>query len=663
MHCCELIHFFDLPLKKELFFSLPFFLYCPAFGTISLNIWFIKRTRNEMNTLHSYILITALLIGGACSSIYAQVDGIKLKLAQNYEQSGDWQKAIPLYEELYQKENTNIIFFDALRRGYIFVKRYSDAILLVKKRLEQYPNDVSLCAHLGSIYAKASQESLAVTAWKQGIALQPNDQNTYRTLANAALESRQWGASTNIFLNGRNTLHIPTLFAFDLASIYAVTMDFTNATKEYLLLLQETEQQLPVVQSRIASYTNKADGLKAATQVIRTASTEAQENVTLKKLYAWILMEAKDYAQALELYRALDILTKANGNELFHFAEHAFRDKEYITAALAYNDILQRYKNFPQILNVQFGLAHTIEELNEATDSVAQARSTLLPFKFNYETAIAIYNEVASKQPKTELAATCYLRIAVIQNVKYNDVQAAYNALTLLQQNVPLASPLRIGGKLLHAEIYIQEGDTIKAKELLNSIIAEKRINSSQKEIASYRIAEIAYFNGSFPEAIKQLEELTKLLSTDIANDALQLKLFIDANSKSEGYILKQFAAAEFLLRQKKRKEAVSAFHTIATKYISSALADDALLRAGNVQTQMQHFPEAIRTYQQLIETQKESLLRDRSLINIAHIYSHGLKQRNKAIETYELLLQQYPHSLFADEARKQIRILRGDTL
>lgn len=184
-----------------------------------------------------------------------------------------------------------------------------------------------------------------------------------------------------------------------------------------------------------------------------------------------------------------------------------------------------------------------------------------------------------------------------------------------------------------------------------------------QKETASYRIAEIAYFNGSFPEAIKQLEELTKLLSTDIANDALQLKLFIETNSKSEGYILKQFAATEFLVRQKKNEDAIAAFLALATKYRTSALADDALIRAGEIQTKMKLYNEALQTYQQLLEEQKESMLRDRALMNIAYVYTHGLKQRTKAIETYEQLLQEYPQSLFADEARKQIRILRGDTL
>jgi outer membrane protein assembly factor BamD (BamD/ComL family) len=53
----------------------------------------------------------------------------------------------------------------------------------------------------------------------------------------------------------------------------------------------------------------------------------------------------------------------------------------------------------------------------------------------------------------------------------------------------------------------------------------------------------------------------------------------------------------------------------------------------------------------------------DRAQFRTAEILQYGLNNSAGAITAYERLLADFPQSIFASEARRRIRVLRGDTL
>jgi len=54
-------------------------------------------------------------------------------------------------------------------------------------------------------------------------------------------------------------------------------------------------------------------------------------------------------------------------------------------------------------------------------------------------------------------------------------------------------------------------------------------------------------------------------------------------------------------------------------------------------------------------------VLADDALYRRAELYENKLKDTTKAMELYQELLTNYPGSLFAADARKRYRTLRGD--
>ena len=75
------------------------------------------------------------------------------------------------------------------------------------------------------------------------------------------------------------------------------------------------------------------------------------------------------------------------------------------------------------------------------------------------------------------------------------------------------------------------------------------------------------------------------------------------------------------------------------------------------------HSDEAVKAFRFLVDSIPLSILKDRAQFRIAEIYQTILNKKTQAIEAYEKLLAQFPNSLYVEESRKRIRLLRGDNL
>ncbi|MDE3059016.1 MAG: tetratricopeptide repeat protein, partial [Bacteroidota bacterium] len=126
---------------------------------------------------------------------------------------------------------------------------------------------------------------------------------------------------------------------------------------------------------------------------------------------------------------------------------------------------------------------------------------------------------------------------------------------------------------------------------------------------------------------------------------------------------LRQYARAEFLVRQKKLNEVLGTLDDIIGTYSAAPLADDALVKKGEILVSLGEPDSALAAYRKLLADYPNSILRDKVEFRIAELYQNVFHNKEKAIQTYEQLLASYPQSLYISEARKRIRQLRGDTL
>lgn len=610
-----------------------------------------------------------LVIGFAIGTVNAQTPDLqaKFRLAQGFEQAGEWERAAELYRDLLQREAGNYTFFEGLQRMYVQLKRYDDAIDIIRQRQRLLPNDPTLCATLGTVQYRAGREPEAMKAWEEAIGMAPNSQQSYRLVATLMIENRLLDRAAEMYRKGRVACGDPYGFTIELAQLLVASMDYTGATEEFLRWLEQNPAQIAFVQNRLASFSYKDDGRAAAIRVVET-HIQKQPALRLYELLAWLQMEGKDFEQAFDVYRRIDELTGANGVAVLGFADRAFRDRAFTVASRAYREAMDRPLPAQRIPQARYGYACALKELQLAADSGnVLTRGDTGPSAgagARLTDVLAAFSGIAEAYPRTEYSARSVYQIGLIQLRHLQDLNGAARTFQLALAE-PAATPtVRHDIQLRMGELFIARADTVHAAAALQTVLAAPGATPDQTDEAQLRLAEIAFFNGRIDDALKALATISTNVQNDFANDALELQVLLQENTGGPPEALPLYGRAEFLARQHKNSEAVQILDDLVRQFPASPLVDDALLRAGALLARAGQYREAITRYDRLLtQFQETGKMPDRALFAMGEVQQFGLGDRPAAIAAYEKLLAGHAQSVLATEARKRIRQLRGDTL
>lgn len=612
------------------------------------------------------LLFAAALVQGAAAQ---QTDiATKLRLAQSFEQAGEWGRAASLYESLLEENPQSFVVVDGLRRTYSELKEYEKAINLIRQQLRSNPADDNMLTILGGLYDLSGKQQAADSLWQLVIKKDVKNAGLYRLVAAQLIDHRQYDRAIEIYLQGRAGTKNDNIFVDELASLYAALHQYDHAATEFLKLVRANPQQMSYVQSRLASFTNRPEGWQSALGVVNDAVRQSPENVQLHTILAWLLIEGKQYNGALEQYRIIDRVTKANGAELFAFAKRAAQERAYRTAQRAFQEIIGMNGSASILSYARFGYARAVEELSAESDSVAQqsgpgpvgnATAGVAETMPTFQGALSLYDAVLVDFPNSDVGMQALFRIGVIRFVRFFDLDGAAKAFDAIR-NLPFNPPLQQEAVMRLAEVEIAKNDLKRAREEYTQLL---RMTSDQnRDKLLFRLAELNYFQGGFDSASTMLQKLGNTLRSDEANDALQLLYFIQENRPS-GDALGEFARADLLVRQRKYSEALTRFQALTVRYPSVSLVDDAVMRVAELQLLLNHPDDALSVFRRIVVDMPTSVLRDRAQMRIAEVYENRMKDKAKALEAYEKVLELFPTSLFVEEARKRIRILRGDAL
>jgi TolA-binding protein len=180
---------------------------------------------------------------------------------------------------------------------------------------------------------------------------------------------------------------------------------------------------------------------------------------------------------------------------------------------------------------------------------------------------------------------------------------------------------------------------------------------------ARFKNARLSYFNGDFQWAQAQFDVLKASTSKLIANDALDLSVFImdNLNLDTTSDAISLYSAAEMLMFQNKFDDAFLKLDTLRRGFPEHSLQDDILYLEAQIYEKKRNWTKAAELYQQVVDKYKEDIRADNSLYALAQIYETRLNDLEKAKTLYEKIFIDYSGSVFAVEARKRFRFLRGD--
>ena len=613
-----------------------------------------------------FILLTFLLV--LCSQASAQTqDAVnKFRLAQSFEQGGEYDRACQLYGDLARVDSVNYAYFDGLRRCYEQLKNYGAAIAISLRRLNQQPNDVNTMATLGALYYKSGNETRADSVWNAAIAAMPKNVSCYIAVSTVQSDNRLFEKSIATYLRGRKEIGEPTLFVGELAMLYSMMMEYAEATHEYLTILSLNEHEINLVESRLAAFTSKEDGLAAATKAVEEAVAGQPRNVAFRRLLLWLYMEGKRFDRAYEVAKEVDESISSNGAEMISFAGLVFNERSYDVAAKAYRFSIEKYPTMPQLSNAKFGYARAMEELGAAADTTNGVRSSadarVSESQAGNRGAMELYLSLSKEYPYSEISVQALYRAGLMQYKRYFDLDAA---LEILDSLLTLPSARQMAPVILGTtgEINVAEGKLEKAAHRYSSAMSSPFALPEEKTQAQFHLAEIQYFECRFDSASSILREIAQTLSDDESNDAILLLHFIKENQAGYADALKEYARAALLERQMKFSEAIPVLTSIVQAFADAPLVENALIKKAELSVVVGQNNEALAAYQKLLSDYPKSILRDKAQFGIGEVYQFQLKEKDKAIHAYEEFLASYPNSLLIEQARKRIRELRGDVL
>jgi tetratricopeptide (TPR) repeat protein len=162
-----------------------------------------------------------------------------------------------------------------------------------------------------------------------------------------------------------------------------------------------------------------------------------------------------------------------------------------------------------------------------------------------------------------------------------------------------------------------------------------------------------------------QLDALKGATTQLISNNAIRLALTITENLgiDSNYDALNRFANAELLISQNKLEQAERELDSIPALYPGHSLSDDILMQKAIIREKQLRFNDAVELYNTLIVAFNHDILTDNAWYNLGLLYENKIGDKTKAKAAFEKIIQDFPGSIYAIDARVHYRKLRGDNI
>jgi len=607
------------------------------------------------------ILVTVLVLPRA--SVAQRIDSTQVaryQLADSFLRAGQFDRAISLLEDLYATHPGVYAFFDKLKQAYESVKRYDDALAIIDEKLAGAANATIMAEKARLLYVSGSEDE-AKARWNDIINLDPNNHNYYRIVYQSLVLVRLFDYAIETLVQGRYRLDNPSLFQAELAYMYSITGQYEPAMEEYLRSLAADPRQIGVIRSRLSRYTDQEEAVRSSIAATTRAVRSDPLNRSFREILGWLYIEGGMYRQAFDAFRAIDRLEQENGIVLFSFAQTAADAAAFDVALEAYSEILNRYPEAPVAAQALIGIAEMHESWGNKNQEKAVDSSGNRLAAPHYDQALATYESFIQKYSTNPFYPEILRRIGHLQlDVFYNTSEAVATFQEVVDNYSTSRAADRAEYDLGRAAILRNDLDDAY---LRFSRLKDRLLIGELAEQTRYETAMVHFYRGDFEAALTLAEVMDVNTSTDIANDAIALKVLLLENRGPDSLDapLRQYASALRLRRQRHSLASLDTLTSIVAHYGDHALADEAKFLGAEILRDLGQYDAAFEAFAALPLLHPRSFLADQSLFAAAEIQEQNLNNQQEAIDLYTRLLNTYPASLLANKTRHRIRRLRGD--
>lgn len=596
-------------------------------------------------------IIFIILISFLTASSWAQDS----RLANQYYNTGEYEKAAVLYEELFESNNNNSYYFNRYINCLLALEEYAECEKAIKKQLKKRPKDLYLYVTFGSMYEQMFDIEKADEQYALAISKLYDSRGVITQLGNAFISLAKYDYAIEVFEKGISMLKNEDSFSYNLGDLYRRKGEKQKMISNYLASVGERPERMGTVQTIFQRSLEEEDIDILLTELYQKVQ-QYPDVIEYIEMLEWTFIQRKDYTRALRQAKALDKRLAENGTRVFNLGQISSNAGEYPTAIDAFDYILnEKGQNSPFYFEAK--RQKLVNKRKLITSNFEYTQEDLLDLEKEYK-------EFIDRIGMNAQSGFLVIELARLKAEYLDNLQGAISLLDSLISFQGINKYILSNAKLTLGDYYLMTGDIWEASLLYSQVDKDFR-EDYLGEQARFKNALLSYYNGDFEWAQAQLDILKASTSKLISNDAIDRSVFILDNMGVDSIVepLEMYAATELLLFQNKYDEALLKMDSIKQLFGGHALRDDILYVEANIYTHLKDYDKAIKAYNEIITLHTEEIRCDNAIYELGMLYENQLGEPTKAMELYEKLFIEFSNSTFAVDARKRFRFLRGDQL
>lgn len=577
----------------------------------------------------------------------------KINLANEYYEMGEVEKAVNLYEDLVKNPRNIPLIHNNYFEILINTGEFKTAEKYINDRIKSQPDQMLYAIDKGKIYERQA-DSLKEEKYFDGLFEQiESDDRKLRLAAQYLIRNQMLEYAERLYHKGRAYKKDSSVFALELATVYRMMNKKDRMVREYLNFVNENPNNLPYVKNVLQNYLSSNEDLESFEKLLYDLVQKDPDNDIYSDLLIWTNIQERNFYGAFIQARAYDLRKGKQGNDILDVGLIALENKDY-QSALDIFDYLA--KNYKQAYIYPIAKRYKIKAREELV------KNTYPVDKKEIRALANDYTNLVRELGINSRTAEALLSKARLHAFYLDENDSAINILNTII-NIPRISPeLKAQCKLDLGDIYLLQGEPWESA-LLYAQVEKSQKDSKIGYEAKLKSAKLWYYKGDFKLAQENLNVLKQATSREISNDAIELSLVIKDNSglDSSDFLLKKYARVELMLFQNKKIEALDTLMDMYENNSADYLADEILWLEAKILMELGEFQQSINQLDIIIEKYPEEIYGDDAFFRKAEIYDYHLKDIDKAKQLYQEFLKKYPGSIYAADARKRFRMLRGD--
>ena len=580
-------------------------------------------------------------------------DGIQL--AAEYFQQGDLEKAKVLYDELAASPyNTQLISSNYLAL-LAALDETKEAETFLREAIKKFPSNMQYKANLAALYNKSDNEQ-KFESYIQNLKKEAGSNPfQYSILAQYLVNEELYLEAIDFFQKSRELRGDISIHALELASIYRIIDEKSLMIEEYLNYASDSPNRLSYVKNLLQNFIQEEEDLNELEMTLIRKMQEDPDDIKFPELLIWVELQRKNFFGAFVQARAIDKRSEQAGDRTMQIGKIALDNRAYGDAEEIFAYVAKQYPYGRNYSNAKKYWMEAREQKIKNSYPVDPEEIRALTKQYEL-----LYQELYPSRTAFEA-----LRSKALLHAFYLDeIEKASQLLNQLVSN-PNAGQLLISkSKLDLGDIYLLKGEPWEST-LLYSQVEKSNKSSSLAYEAKLRNARLNYFTGNFALAKGHLDILKKNTTRDISNDAIALGMLITDNTALDttDQVMQEFADIELLIFQNKKDSAKNGLIRMLTAYEHHSITDEIYWLLSKLELEFGNPEESITYLDNILASYSYDILADDAAFKKAEIYDYHLKDVTKSKELYQQFLVEYPGSMYAAEARKRFRKLRGDIL